>query len=332
MTSAIPATTAPSSSARSSSSSSSSSSSRESTPLLLSSPSLSNELETILIEEQEHTSSNLSSKYKPSRIMAFVFLLGLSMICAVSTYNPKFFGDQYNHLRFTALGASPAEAAAAAAAVASQDSAPLLNANNTIVGEDIQDADTESMSSSNSTAENEVIAQANKANADKPCDIGEGGVSFCPGTLPGNVEAVHLKPGCLLVSTNDLTTMERNPHYSNSPTLTVCASMSTGVVMVDVETLKKYGMLSSDGKKSLISSLLFSDDTQIKLFSGSNFDGQVIGSLGTPYNDPYTKVLGLTGQRYANDPHELVNDNVKSFLFATSSVEMNSCTEALYWK
>merc|ERR1719502_428989 len=227
------------------------------------------------------------------------------MIFAVTSYNPKFFENQYHHLRFTALGASPAEAAAA------QQSVSLLETNTT--------------SSTNSTSEseeNEVVAQANKANADKPCDIGEGGVSFCPGTLPGNVEAVHLKPGCLLVSTNDLTTMERNPHYSNSPILTVCASMSTGVVMVDVETLKKY----------LISSLLFSDDTQIKLFSGSNFDGQVIGSLGTPYNDPYTKVLGLTGQRYANEPHELVNDNVKSFLFATSSVEMNSCTEALYWK
>ena len=307
--------TAPSSS--SVSSSSSSSALRESTPLLLSSPSLSNEMETIIIEEEEQAPYYNTTLYKPTRIIAVVFLLGLSMIFAVTSYNPKFFENQYHHLRFTALGASPAEAAAA------QQSVSLLEANTT------------SISDTNSTfepEENDVVAQANKANADKPCDIGEGGVSFCPGTLPGNVEAVHLKPGCLMISTNDLTTMERNPHYSNSPILTVCASMSTGVVMVDSETLKKYDMLSSDGKKSLISSLLFSDDTQIKLFSGSNFDGQVIGSLGTPYNDPYTKVLGLTGQRYANEPHELVNDNVKSFLFATSSVEMNSCTEALFWK
>ncbi len=214
------------------------------------------------------------------------------------SYRPEFLGEQYHHLRFTALGASPAEAAA----------------------------------SNNSNSTSPAAEQANAANADQPCDIGVGGVSFCPGTLPGNIEAVHLKPGCLMMSTNDLTTMERNPHYNNSPILTVCASMSTGVVMVDTDTLGQYGMLSTDHSKSLISSLLFSDDTQIKLFSGTNFDGQVIGSLGTPYNDPYTKVLGLTAQRYSNAPHELVNDNVFSFLFATSSVEMNSCSEALYWK
>jgi len=285
-------------------------------------------------DEEEQTSSYKPSLYKPSRIVAIVFLLGLSMIFACNTYNPKFIGNQYNHLRFIALGASPAEAAAAAQADTTVPAPSLLDTNSTVITEN---EDTEEISTTNSTTnstniENENVDQATKANADKPCDIGEGGVSFCPGTLPGNVEAVHLKPGCLMLSTNDLTTMERNPHYSNSPILTVCASMSTGVVMVDAETLMKYDMLSSDGKKSLVSSLLFSDDTQIKLFSGSNFDGQVIGSLGTPYNDPYTKVLGLTGQRYANEPHELVNDNVKSFLFATSSVEMNSCTEALYWK
>lgn len=317
MTSTTLSSTAPSSS--STPSSSSLAASRESTPLLLSSPSLSNEMETIIIEEEEETSYYRSAFYKPSRIIAVVFLVGLSMIFAVNSYNPKFLENQYHHLRFTALGASPAEAAAA------QQSVSLLDTNTTTTT--VSDTN-----SSSTTDENEVVAQANKANAEKPCDIGEGGVSFCPGTLPGNVESVHLKPGCLMMSTNDLTTMERNPHYSNSPILTVCASMSTGVVMVDSETLKRYDMLSSDGKKSLISSLLFSDDTQIKLFSGSNFDGQVIGSLGTPYNDPYTKVLGLTGQRYANEPHELVNDNVKSFLFATSSVDMNSCTEALYWK
>ena len=83
-------------------------------------------------------------------------------------------------------------------------------------------------------------------------------------------------------------------------------------------------MLSSDGKKSLISSLLFSDDTQIKLFSGSNFDGQVIGSLGTPYNDPYTKVLGLTGQRYANEPHELI-----PHVFQSTTVGLNAPCLAL---
>jgi len=163
-----------------------------------------------------------------------------------------------------------------------------------------------------------------------PCDVHPSGVSFCPGFLPGTYQNVHLKPGCVMLSVNDLTTMGKNPSYSNSPILTVCASMSSGVVMVDNALLQKYNLASAS--HSHISSILFSDDTQIKLFSGKNFDGSVIGSNGTPYKDPYTKILGLTQQKYTSEPFEPVNDNVYSFLFATSSVEMNSCLHAMEFK
>lgn len=168
---------------------------------------------------------------------------------------------------------------------------------------------------------NKTVAQVNP-----DCFVDDNGVSFCPGRLPGNIENVHLKPGCLMISVNDLTTLADNKDYSDSKILTVCASMAAGVVMLDHEMLKKYGMIGED--KSYISSVLFSDDSQLKLFSGGNFDGAVIGSNGTPYTDPYTKVLGLAKQKYV-DSGEQVNDNVYSFLFATSSVEMNSCLEAM---
>lgn len=168
---------------------------------------------------------------------------------------------------------------------------------------------------------NKTVAQVNP-----DCFVDDNGVSFCPGRLPGNIENVHLKPGCLMLSVNDLTTLSENKDYSDSKILTVCSSMAAGVVMLDHDMLKKYGMIGED--KSYISSVLFSDDAQLKLFSGRNFDGAVIGSNGTPYTDPYTKVLGLAKQRYV-DSGEQVNDNVYSFLFATSSVEMNSCLEAM---
>ena len=168
---------------------------------------------------------------------------------------------------------------------------------------------------------NKTVAQVNP-----DCFVDENGVSFCPGRLPGNIENVHLKPGCLMMSVNDLTTLSENKDYSDSKILTICSSMAAGVVMVDNGLLKKYGMVGED--KSYVSSVLFSDDSQLKLFSGKNFDGAVIGSNGTPYTDPYTKVLGLSKQKYV-DSGEQVNDNVYSFLFATSSIEMNSCLEAM---
>ena len=168
---------------------------------------------------------------------------------------------------------------------------------------------------------NRTVAQVNP-----DCFVDDNGVSFCPGRLPGNIENVHLKPGCLMMSVNDLTTLSENKDYSDSKTLTICSSMAAGVVMLDYDMLKKYGMI--DEEKSRISSILFSDDAQLKLFSGRNFDGAVIGSNGTPYTDPYTKVLGLAKQRYV-DSGEQVNDNVYSFLFATSSVEMNNCLKAM---
>ena len=163
--------------------------------------------------------------------------------------------------------------------------------------------------------------------AAKPCDIEDSGVSYCPGKLPGNIENVHLQPGCIMMSVNDLTTLPENPDYDDSDILTICASMGSGVVMVDYEKLKKYNMIGDD--KSYISSILFSDDSQMKLFSGKNFDGAVMGSNGTPYTDPYTKVLGLSKVKYSSEPYELVNDNVYSFLFATSAVEGTSCLEAM---
>jgi len=159
-----------------------------------------------------------------------------------------------------------------------------------------------------------------------PCDVDKAGVSFCPGLLPGNIANVHLKPGCVMMSVNDLSELEHIPSYSSSPILTICASMSAGVVTVDHDILQKYKMATD--KKSMVSSILFSDDSQIKLFEGKKFDGAVIGSNGTPYKDPYTKVLGLGNLKYPHTEAH-VNDNVFSFLYATSSIEMNSCLSAM---
>ena len=170
---------------------------------------------------------------------------------------------------------------------------------------------------------------ATTGTTDKPCDVTASGVSYCPSTLPENVEYVHLKPGCVMMSTNDLSSMKLNnalaSKYADSPILTVCASMASGVVMVGNDILAKYGMVSGDNSK--ISSILYADDIQMKIFSGKNFDGGVVGAYGTPYNDPYTKVIGFSGRKYNDGAH--VNDNVNSFLFATSSIEMSSCLNAM---
>ena len=175
-----------------------------------------------------------------------------------------------------------------------------------------------------------VTSLAADASSSPPCDISAGGVSFCPGELPGNIANVHLKPGCVMMSVNDLTTLPKNPDYKASPILTMCASMASGVVMVDHDMLQKYNMV--DGDKSYISSILFADDIQMKMFSGNNFDGAVMGSNGTPFKDPYTKVIGLTSQKFTSTPNAGVNDNVHSFLFATSSVEMNSCLKSMEFR
>jgi len=178
----------------------------------------------------------------------------------------------------------------------------------------------------------QAASTTSTGSTDQPCDVTASGVSFCPGVLPDDVENVHLKSGCVMMSSNDLSSMKVNnalaSDYAHSPILTVCGSMASGVVMVGNDILTKYGMISNG--KSLVSSILYADDIQMKIFSGQNFDGGVVGAYGTPYNDPYTRLVGFSGQKYNDGGH--VNDNVNSFLFATSSVEMNSCLNAMEFK
>merc|ERR1711871_1111832 len=46
-----------------------------------------------------------------------------------------------------------------------------------------------------------------------PCESDSGTSTFCPGKLPATVAKVHLEPGCILLSVNDLTTINENPKY-----------------------------------------------------------------------------------------------------------------------
>jgi hypothetical protein len=84
-------------------------------------------------------------------------------------------------------------------------------------------------------------------------------------------------------------------------------------------------------KESYISTALYSDDSQLKFFQGKNFDGSVMGEVGTSYNDAYTRIMGFAAYRYPDEESKIVNDNINSFLYATSSVELNSCSDAMYF-
>merc|ERR1712185_185454 len=49
-----------------------------------------------------------------------------------------------------------------------------------------------------------------------PCTTDSGESTFCPGKLPGTVAKVHLEAGCLLISNNDLATVDDVPKYDES--------------------------------------------------------------------------------------------------------------------
>merc|ERR1711998_303852 len=105
-----------------------------------------------------------------------------------------------------------------------------------------------------------------------PCESDSGTSTFCPGKLPATVARVHLEPGCILLSVNDLTTINENPKYDESAILVICSSKEGGVVKVDEKVLTDFDMIFMGD--SMISSIIFGPDTNIKIYETGDFTGK----------------------------------------------------------
>merc|ERR1711916_104984 len=105
-----------------------------------------------------------------------------------------------------------------------------------------------------------------------PCKSDSGTSTFCPGKLPATVAKVHLEPGCILLSVNDLTTINENPKYDESAILVICSSKEGGVVKVDEKVLTDFDMIFMGD--SMISSIIFGTDTKLKVYETGDFTGE----------------------------------------------------------
>jgi len=153
------------------------------------------------------------------------------------------------------------------------------------------------------------------------CSNETGTSTFCPGVLPASVAKIHLLPGCVLFSNNDLTFVAEVPKYEESSILVICASSESGIVSVDATTLADFDMVFEN--QSLISSVILGPDAAVTVYSGGNFDGNSLVIKQTSSSDVslVQKVYGL-GTRSAND-------NVLSLELASGSDVLNKCETAM---
>merc|ERR1711998_233902 len=153
-----------------------------------------------------------------------------------------------------------------------------------------------------------------------PCESDSGTSTFCPGKLPATVARVHLEPGCILLSVNDLTTINENPKYDESAILVICSSKEGGVVKVDEKVLTDFDMIFMGD--SMISSIIFGPDTNIKAYESGDFTGAPIEV--TPHGTSASlRTIKL------EDKDRTANDLIKSFEFTSESDDLNSCEDAM---
>lgn len=156
------------------------------------------------------------------------------------------------------------------------------------------------------------------------CANDYGNTTYCPGLLPASVARVHLRPGCVLLSVNDLTQVTEVHKYQESAILVVCSSSAAGVVKIDGSKLEDFDLVFQG--QSLISSIIFGDDTQLNGFSDANFTGMNV-DLKPPEAGT---VLGLDTTYFkGTSPRVSANDRLKSMEFMSGSETLNSCEDAM---
>merc|ERR1711998_655393 len=156
-----------------------------------------------------------------------------------------------------------------------------------------------------------------------PCESDSGTSTFCPGKLPATVARVHLEPGCILLSVNDLTTINENPKYDESAILVICSSKEGGVVKVDEKVLTDFDMIFMGD--SMISSVIFGPDTNIKAYESGDFTSTSLEV--TPQGD--SRSASLRKLKFGEEKDRTANDLIKSFEFTSESEDLNSCEDAM---
>merc|ERR1711998_416353 len=156
-----------------------------------------------------------------------------------------------------------------------------------------------------------------------PCESDSGTSTFCPGKLPATVAKVHLEPGCILLSVNDLTTINENPKYDESAILVICSSKDGGVVKVDEKVLTDFDMIFMGD--SMISSIIFGPDTNIKIYETGDFTGKSLEV--TPEGN--SKSASLRSIKFEKGKDRTANDLIKSFEFTSESEDLNNCEDAM---
>merc|ERR1711998_603263 len=156
-----------------------------------------------------------------------------------------------------------------------------------------------------------------------PCESDSGTSTFCPGKLPATVARVYLEPGCILLSVNDLTTINENPKYDESAILVICSSKDGGVVKVDEKVLTDFDMIFMGD--SMISSIIFGPDTNIKIYETGDFTGKSLEV--TPEGN--SKSASLRSIKFEKGKDRTANDLIKSFEFTSESEDLNNCEDAM---
>ena len=141
-------------------------------------------------------------------------------------------------------------------------------------------------------------------------------------------EGVVIKPGCAVLVNADVTKNQVDPKNSRAVVVTICATRRAGAIVLGASDLSSYELLL-DGR-SLISTVGYSDDSQLTVFKEDNCEGQVLKRLlGTSAaSNKLTQLYNLSRNRYMYD-NSLIEGNIRSIKMQTSTETLSDCSNTV---
>jgi hypothetical protein len=142
-------------------------------------------------------------------------------------------------------------------------------------------------------------------------------------------EGITVSPGCVLLSSKDLTTADANPQYDYASIVTLCATRQAGDVILDSTALSDFDLIFEGD--SLVMSVGLGDDTQTTVFKENHADGDVMKRfLGSPANSgKYDLLYSLASNKYMSDG-TTIGGNVRSVELKTSVETLSDCAATVH--
>merc|ERR1711871_565706 len=137
-----------------------------------------------------------------------------------------------------------------------------------------------------------------------------------------------IEPGCIIIANKDITNIRFGPQNDHVVVVTVCATRGAGTIILDAPKLSSYGLIIEG--QSLISTVGYSDDSQLTVFKEDNCKGQILKRfLGTSASsNRMTQLYSLSDNNYMFDG-TAISRNVWSIKMQTSTETLSDCSKTV---